>query len=221
MTIRPLIIASAFALASAASANIITQWDFNAEEFTASTGVGLASAVNTTTAWVTGSGSSDPLATGNRALNTSGYPAQGTGSGTAGLAFSTSTASYTDIVVTFDHSQSATSSRWLQFQFAIDGSTFVDFGAPMETTATGTANWFARSFDLTGVAGVDNNPDFAFRVVTIFAPGTSEYVAVGATSTYSSAGTIRYDMVTVTGIPSPGAGALMAIGGLIALRRRR
>jgi len=75
--------------------------------------------------------------------------------------------------------------------------------------------------DLGGIAGVANNANFGFRIVSIFAPGTSAYAASNSGSTYAG-GTLRYDMVTVTGvIPAPGAVALLGLAGLAGTRRRR
>jgi hypothetical protein len=49
---------------------------------------------------------------------------------------------------------------------------------------------------------VDNNPNFAFRLVTEFessAINTANSNYVGVTSTYATSGTFRFDMVSVTG----------------------
>jgi hypothetical protein len=218
MTIRTLAaVSAALALATAANANIISFWDFNDELMTPTTGAGSLTTIGgVSTSWVLGS-PNDPAAT-NRALNTSAYPAQGTGSGTAGIQFNVSTVGYTDIQVSFEHRHSNTGSRWLQFQYSTDGVSFLDFGSPLETDGT---TWYLRPFDLTGIAAIENNPDAAFRVVSVFAPGDVNYAAANVGSNYGVSGTVRFDLITVTGIPAPGSLALLAAGGLLAGRRRR
>jgi hypothetical protein len=63
------------------------------------------------------------------------------------------------------------------------------------------ATLLQRAADLTGISGVENNPKFGFRVITANAPGTNVIArADGTSAAYSTAGTIKYDMVTVTGV---------------------
>jgi hypothetical protein len=58
-----------------------------------------------------------------------------------------------------------------------------------------------RSADLSSISGVENNAKFGFRVITAFAPGTTAIArADGTSAAYSTAGTVKYDMVTVTGV---------------------
>jgi hypothetical protein len=55
---------------------------------------------------------------------------------------------------------------------------------------------------------LSNNPNFAFRLVTEFestAAGTANQTYVGAGGTYGTAGTVRFDMVTVSGAVIPTA----------------
>jgi hypothetical protein len=58
-----------------------------------------------------------------------------------------------------------------------------------------------RAADLSLVSGVENNTKFGFRLITAYAPGTSAIArADGTSAAYSTAGTVKYDMVTVTGV---------------------
>lgn len=221
--------ALAAALAGSASADVITQWNFNAitpgniATATPSTGAGAISLVGGTTTPTSGSsgtGSSDPNLP-NLAFQTTTYPAQGAASGTAGVQFLVSTVGFGSIGISFDTRHSNTSSAFLQVQYTIDGVNFVDLAGGVFQANLGDTWFNNRSVDLSGIAGVANNANFGFRIVSIFAPGTSAYAASNPASTYAG-GTLRYDMVTVTGvIPAPGAVALLGLAGLAGTRRRR
>ena len=77
---------------------------------------------------------------------------------------------------------------------------------------TASNNFALFTADLSGVAGINDNPNFAFRIVTEFestAIGTADqnYVATTTGSSFGTSGTIRFDLVTVfgntfTGVPS-------------------
>ena len=87
--------------------------------------------------------------------------------------------------------------------------------------------WFnGRSIDLSSISGVANNANFAFRVVSAFAPDSNAYAA--SSSSYAGTGTWRFDMVTVNGtaiaaVPEPKNYAMLLAGlglmGFIARRR--
>lgn len=92
-------------------------------------------------------------------------------------------------------------------------------------TVTGAGDdWFnGRSFDLSSIPGVENNPNFGFRIVSSFDSGTT-YQA--SSSGLYGGGTARFDMVTINGtavIPEPSTCVLLGAGviGLAFLRRRR
>lgn len=222
-------VAASAVVSSVATADIVTQWNFNDNQpstggtLTPSTGTGTASAVGAvTTSFVSGSGSSDPAAAGdNDAWSTATYAAQGTGSGTRGVRFDVSTVGYSSISISFDQRNSNTGSQWWAFEYSLDGSTFNAFGAYQINAGSA---WFnGITFDLSSVAGADNNALFAIRMVAIFAPGSGGYTASNPTSNYGTSGTARFDMVTVNGtlVPAPGALALLGVAGLVGGRRRR
>ena len=234
MTIRSIIAAATIAtLAGSAHAQIFAQWNFNsiipdAGTSTGTTipsiGTGTFSAVGgVTTTFASGDangGSSDPATGDDSGLNTSTFAAQGTGSGARGVQFAVSTTGLTAIVVSWDQRHSNTSSRFVQFQYSTDGLAFTDFGSVFSASAGDT--WFNnRSVDLSSISAVENNANFAFRIVSVFDPSSTNYSASTSTAAYSSAGTWRFDMVTVTSIPSPASAALLGLAGLAATRRRR
>lgn len=227
---------------------VITQWDFNGPSTGAvpggtsnplpAIGTGTASLLGTTATFASGAasgGSSDPAggAPPNYAWNTTTYAAQSTLNGERGVQFDVATTGFTDIKVTFDTRHSNTASKWLRFDYTTDGSTWVLGSAATNSVFEATAgdSWFnGRSVDLSGVTAVNNNANFAFRVVAIFGPETGpfddsatyvQYWASNSSSSYAATGTLRYDMVTVEGVPEPGTMAALAIGGLGLLARRR
>ncbi|MDA0660164.1 MAG: PEP-CTERM sorting domain-containing protein [Planctomycetota bacterium] len=217
------------------SAALITQWNFNSVvpdaatgtgTLIAATGAGTASLVGGTTAtFASGDasgGSSDPAVGDDSAWNLSTWPAQGAGDKTAGAQFASGTAGFQDIKVTWDQRHSNTTSRYVQFQYSTDGTNFVDFGSAFEADQGGDRWYNGRMIDLSTVNGVNNNANFAFRVVNTFAPSSSGYLPATATSTYGT-GTQRFDMVTIEGnaVPEPATVSLGIIGLLALVRTQR
>lgn len=216
----------------------ITQWNFNSVpadtstttgSLIASVGVGslstLGSVPQTFASGTSNGGSSDPITTDDTGLSTLTYAAQGTNNKLSGVQFNVSTLGFENIAVSYDLRHSNTSSRYEQFQYSLDGTNFVDFAL-----FDGNAGdiWFNnRSVDLSDIAGADNNANFAFRIVSAFAPGTSAYAASNSGSSYATSGTWRFDMVTVSGttvapVPEPEAYAMLLAGlGLMGFAARR
>ncbi|MGE3843954.1 MAG: hypothetical protein AB7I50_20460 [Vicinamibacterales bacterium] len=199
------------ALTGPASAATITQWNFNSVPADASTssgttspstGSGTAGLIGgTTSTFASGDangGSTDPATGDDSGWNLATFATQGTGSGSRGVQFTVSTAGKQNIIVTWDHRHSNTSSRYVQFQYSTDGTTFVDFGSPLDHNAGDT--WFnTNTVNLSSIAAVNDNPNFAFRIVAVFAPSTAAYAPANTGSTYGTSGTWRFDMVTVSG----------------------
>ena len=222
------------AVSSAAQAQTITQWNFNSvtpDNNTAtgslvpSVGSGTAALVGGTIgSFASGVGSTDMVASDNSGWGTTGYATQGTGDRTRGVQFNVSTVGSSLISVSWDQRLSNTAARSAQFQYSLNGTAFTDFGAVF-SGSSGDAWFNNRSVDLSGVAGVGNNANFAFRVVAAFEPLTSAYAAATTTSTYSTAGTWRFDQVTVSAVPEPGTYAMMLAGlamlGFMAARKKR
>jgi hypothetical protein len=236
---RSLAILGLVAVAGAANAQFVTvtQWNFNGEStatvpggptspapsFGNGTAILIGGTTGTFASGTASGGSSDPVTTTppNYAWNTTAYPAQGTLSGVAGVQFNVSTVGFEGIRISFDTRHSNTASAWLRLDYTTDGMNWTN--GPSFNATSGDAWFNNRMADLSGNPLVDNNPNFAFRIVTVFAPGTSGFVASNPTGTYSPNGTLRYDMVTVEAVPEPASMAALAlgVGGLLARRRRR
>ena len=228
--ISPLVVTTALvALTHAASGAVVTQWTFNSSNaaltLTPYIGTGTATyvggtAANSTgiaTGWVDDTTAVAPVVNNRWTMTT--FPTASSASGTAGAQFAVSTVGYEDVIVTFGLRNSNTSSKYAMLQYSTDGTNFTNFGEVI--TGTGDV-WTSVSRDLSALTAVDNISTFAFRVVSVFAPGTSAYAAARSTSTYAATGTYGFDLVTVSGtaIPAPGAVSLLAVAALMARRRR-
>jgi hypothetical protein len=155
--------------------------------------------------------------TPNWALQTTSYPAQGQDSGLAGIVVSVPTTGYQNIVVKFDVRWSNTASKFLAVEYTTDGGANWTRARVLEarrgdrwhgdTEANGGYGALVE-LDLSGDANVNNNAQFAFRVVTIFDPNTGQYTAANfpnnPNATYSPNGTLRYDLIEILGEEASG-----------------
>lgn len=178
----------------------------------APTGLGLGG-TNTYFASGTFSDPAGPPGANNSGWNTQFYPTNAAQfNKTVGVEFHVSTVGYQDILIAWEERHSATASRYQRFQYSTDGVNFVD-GPVIAYTDPALAFWL-YAVDLSGIPAVNNNPNFAWRIVTEFestATGSGAAAYVGVTGTYgggNSGGTIRYDLMTIYGnvlsaAPSP------------------
>lgn len=227
-------------MALTASADDLTRWDFNGPTATTvpggtssptpSVGSGSARVVGGVTAPSFNSasadgGSSDPATAPNDfGWQTSSYPAASAADESAGVEFSVSTVGWEDIVISYDVRHSNTSSRYESVQYSIDGVTFTTY---QYFTGAAGDTWFNhREVDLSGIAGVENNPNFKFRIVAAFeatAQGSGAPNYVASATSYATTGTWRFDYVNVaaTAVPETSSALLALLGSTLALRRRR
>ncbi len=212
----------------------VVQWDFNTSgtapqlkasytyngeqspSFEAIGGIALST--------VAGAGSTD-TAVDNDALNTTTYAAQGSGNLTRGIQVFVNTTGFENLVLRWDQRNSNTASAWTTLLYTVDGESWTQAASFQMTVGAAFVNNI--SFSFSGIAGVNDNPDFGFQLVASFAPGGNTYV--GTAGNYGTGGTIRYDMLTLSGdvisaVPEPHTYALMLAGlGIVgaSLRRRR
>jgi len=146
--------------------------------------------------------------TPNWGLQTTDYPAQGQDSGLAGIVVSVPTTGYQNIVVKFDVRWSNTASKFIALEYTTDGGANWTRARVLEarrgdrwhgdTEANGGYGALVE-LDLSGDSAVNDNAQFAFRVVTIFDPNTGQYTAAQSGSNYSTRGTLRYDLIEILG----------------------
>jgi hypothetical protein len=223
-------VAFCLATAFAAQADTITQWNFNNQTTTPSTGSGSLVLVggvldNSYSIETDPADTSTDPASSNYSYSTTNYPAQGTASKTAGAEFDVSTAGYESISIAFDIRTSNTSSKFYTLQYSIDGVNFIDSGT--DFTGKGDDWNNDKEVDLSSISGVNDNPNFKIRVVSEFDPANNtSYTPAKASSTYAQTCKYRFDMVTVSGVPVPEPSAIILLvagfaTGLGYLRMRR
>ena len=140
----------------------------------------------------------------------------GTGTANNGrhITFNVSTLGFSNIVVSFATQGTSTGFNSNQFQYSLDGLTFINFGTPY--TPASAFGSVPLVFSLAGIAGLNDNANAAFRILFN-----------GATS---ATGTNRIDNFVVEGtaaaatnIPEPTTAILLLSGlsSLYGLRKRR
>jgi hypothetical protein len=127
------------------------------------------------------------------------------------LTVALSTVGFANIIFSFATQGTSTGFNSNQFQYSLDGVTFSDFGSPYTPLVAFGA--VPIVFDLSGITGLNNNPDAAFRIVFN-----------GATT---ATGNNRMDNLVVEGssatIPEPATMALLGSGlvTLVGLLRKK
>jgi len=201
-----------FAISQAAQADEIAVWNFNDSNLNVDHGSGTLTSNIIASNILFAAGTTNNARQGDvagQALSLQG----GTGTANNGrnITFNLSTLGFSSIVVSFATQGTSTGFISNQFQYTLDGITFIDFGAPY--TPASAFGSVPLTFSLTGIAGLNDNANAAFRIVFN-----------GATS---STGTNRIDNFVVegspSGIPEPASAVLLLSGlsGLYGLRKRK
>lgn len=178
----------------------IAQWTFDADLPAAmqpTTGSGTFTTIGGVEDNLTGGVMPAGNPSTGKAYSIKTFPEAGTASGTAGFQFNVNTANYSGITVTFDPRGSNTASKWQQYQYTVNGTTWI----PVGNNGGALTNVFTTTpmVTVTLPADAGNNDNFGFRIVSIFDPAGTDYAAVGASSTYGPGGAWRIDNVTFSG----------------------
>jgi uncharacterized protein (TIGR02145 family) len=142
----------------------------------------------------------------NFTWSTNNYPAINNNT-LRGYQFSVSTAGRKNILLSFDMYHAQTASRFVRLEYSTNGgTTWTSYTGPGTDTANlyranlGGNRWYHnRTANFAGISGVDNNAAFKVRLVAVFSPGGTGYVAATTGQTYATTGTIRMDAVTFSG----------------------
>jgi len=203
------------AASQAARADELAVWNFNDSNLNVDHGTGtLTTTINAANvsfaAGTTNNARQGDIA--GQALSLQG----GTGTANNGrnITFNVSTLGFSNIVVSFATQGTSTGFNINQFQYSLDGISFIDFGSPfVPATAFGSV---PLVFSLAAIVGLNDNPNAAFRIVF---NGAS-----------SSTGNNRIDNIVVEGTPSESATIpeptsvlllLSGLGGVYKIRRRK
>jgi hypothetical protein len=207
-----LVIAVLLFASKAAFADEIAVWNFNDSDLNVDHGTGTLTSNLNVVNILFAAGTTNNARQGDTAglaLSLQG----GTGNANNGrnITLNVSTVGLANIVVSFATQGTATGFNSNQFQYSLDGTTFIDFGSPyVPAAAFGTV---PLVFTLSSIVGLNNNPNAAFRIVFN-----------GATS---STGTNRIDNIVVEGssstIPEPTTVVLLFTGltSVYGLRKKR
>ena len=200
------------ATAPAALADELAIWNFNDSDLIVDHGSGTLSTTLNVANVLFAAGTTNNARLGDpagQALSLQG----GTSTANNGrnLTFNVSTLGFANIVVSFATQGTSTGFNSNQFQYSLDGNTFINFGAPF--TPPSAFGSVPIVFSLAGIAGLNDNPNAAFRIVF---NGAS-----------SSTGTNRLDNFVVegtpSGVPEPTSAILLVSGlsTLYGIRKRK
>lgn len=168
--------------------------------------------------------------------------------GTQGAVFAASTAGFSSINVSFDWYATTQGEANLQLQYTTDGATWhnapitlagSDAGLTVLTnstspnTVTGSyvsdnkvnngasagQDWFTGLTAAINDPLAANNPNFAVELVN--ASTGADCVSTAGTALNNTSGNWRFDNIVVSGTPEPASVSLIALGGLVLLKRRK
>lgn len=167
-------------------------------------GIGTAMGLNDVTFVQPTRDGNDPTSGNNLAWGTQTYPASTVSNKQAGVQFNVSTLGAKNIKLSFDLRGTPTASKYLRLQYTTNGTDFVDYPASLIIASVQASTYNSYNYDLTGFPGVANNPNFGVRIVTEFEStalynNTNDATYVAISGSYSSAGTLSFDLVDITG----------------------
>ncbi len=202
---------------SAFSQSEVTRYDFNSNPDDANTATGILTPSSGNSSIDILGGISQTFASGNSndlnladnsGLQTTGYPSQGLDSETAGIQINVDASGKSNLTLNLWQRLSNSASNTWKLQYTADNTGLSTSGNVAWTTATtftfvpqpsGTGDtWYQRIYNFSAVTTLNNNPNVAFRIVSAFDPLAGQYVAARSTSSYSTTGTSRFDLISVS-----------------------
>ena len=140
---------------------------------------------------------------GGQGWSTTSYPTQGTNNMTAGIMIEVSTQNFQNITLSWALRHSNKSANRAVLFYTLDRTApepvWVQAGI---YDATAGDSWFPNSFDASSIAGINNNPNLAFKLVSAFAnPENTLYLPSDPTKTYDG-GKWRFDDIILEGTSS-------------------
>ncbi|QQR87934.1 MAG: choice-of-anchor I family protein [Flavobacteriales bacterium] len=189
---------------------------------TPNVGSGSSALVGSMTGATTAAGSTTGCvqATGTTAWQI-GTAAPGATNESSGVEFRTSTLGHENIVFSYDHRHSNSSTRTARIQYTLDGSNWtnldldgsnydnsscadrggidagrVDASDPIGTNVSDS--WGRRVIDFTAITGANNNPNFGIRILAAHHAATGEFRQANNVTSIATGGTWRFDNVSFT-----------------------
>lgn len=187
------------------SQTVISSWNFDSGTKSPTTGNGsLTSIGGVVEDWnrtgVT-PGSSTPAGYAENTLIATGkgmqiynFPLQKTNPLTAGIQINMSTVGYKNIILSLDIRHGATSANKVSLMYTVDGLVW-DRCATFTETKDDT--WYLRNFNFKNFPAVNNNPNFAIKLVSNY--DSISYVPVDLKLLYATSGPIRFDNIIFRG----------------------
>lgn len=238
--------AALIAFPTAASADIITQWNFTStvaapdNSPAPTTGNGTATPLGMTNNYTYSNGVTGSVTTcdilqspgvANPALADFTWRIRGQSPGNGwnlaapqysqGAQFSASTANFSNISVSFDWYSTTQGVKNLQEQYTLDGSTWTNINSPLTATSNDyhTTTVPNDTIDLSSILGANDNPSFGIRLVSAFDPtiaGGTTYGSAAGGPYNNSSGNWRFSDITFTGTAVPEP-STMLLGGAAAV----
>ncbi len=172
------------------SQNLIAKWTFDNSSNTPDSGSGsfVPEGGTAFTSYVAG----NPFT--GKAYGTNTYPAQSSNNEKAGVIIKVPTTGFKELIFRFEQYNSSTASKKTVVLVSGDGTNFTKVDS---LVASAGSVWSAKNIDLSAYTFLNNKTEIQIKLVSGFVG--SAYAASGSTSTYGTAGTWRFDNVTIHG----------------------